>query len=67
MGTKIRIGVLISGGGSNLQAIMDSCENGNIKGELSFVGSDNRRSLGLEKATAANIPTFVVDYASIIQ
>ncbi len=67
MGNKIRIGALISGGGSNLQAIMDCCENGKISGELSFIGSDNPRAHGLKRAAAAQIPAFVVDYASIIQ
>ena len=67
MAKNIRFGVLISGGGSNLQAIMDCCEKGKINGELAFVGSDNPRSHGLERATAANIPVFVVDYTAIIQ
>jgi phosphoribosylglycinamide formyltransferase-1 len=66
MGNKIRIGVLISGGGSNLQAIIDSCENGKINAELAFVGSDNPRADGLERAANNKIPSFVVDYASII-
>jgi phosphoribosylglycinamide formyltransferase-1 len=66
MGNKIRIGVLISGGGSNLQAIIDSCENGKINAELVFVGSDNPRADGFKRAANYKIPTFVVDYASII-
>ncbi len=37
MGKKIRIGALISGGGTNLQAIIDSCESGTIDGEMVFV------------------------------
>ena len=67
MGHKIRIGALISGGGSNLQAIMDACENGKISGELTFIGSDNPRSDGLKRAAVSHIPSFVVDYSSIIQ
>ena len=66
MGKKIRIGALISGGGSNLQAIMDSCENGQINAEMAFVGSDNHRANGLQRAANHAIPSFVVDYASII-
>jgi phosphoribosylglycinamide formyltransferase-1 len=66
MGNKIRIGALISGGGSNLQAIIDSCENGKISAELAFVGSDNPRADGLKRAANHRIPSFVVDYASII-
>ncbi len=67
MDKKIRIGALISGGGSNLQAIMDACESGQINGEIVFVGSDNPAATGLEKSDGKGIPTFVVDYGSIIR
>jgi phosphoribosylglycinamide formyltransferase-1 len=64
---EIRIGALISGGGTNLQAIIDSCESGKIDGKMVFVGSDNPDAGGLERAIQHNIPTFVVDYSSIIR
>jgi len=67
MGNKIRIGALISGGGTNLQAIIDSCESGKIDGEMVFVGTDNPDAKGLVRASKHNIPTFVVDYSSIIK
>ena len=67
MGAKIRIGALISGGGSNLKAIIDACENGNISGQLTFVGSDNPKADGLKRAVKYNIPSFVVDYPAIIR
>ena len=67
MGDKIRIGALISGGGTNLQAIIDSCESGKIEGEMVFVGTDNPDAKGLGRASKHNIPTFVVDYSSIIK
>jgi phosphoribosylglycinamide formyltransferase-1 len=63
---KIRIGALISGGGTNLQAIIDACETEKIHGQMVFVGSDNPRAKGLERAAKHKIPSFVVDYASII-
>jgi phosphoribosylglycinamide formyltransferase-1 len=66
MKKKIRVGVLISGGGSNLQAVIDSCEAGKISAELIFVGSDNPKAAGLKRAAKHQIPSFVVDYASII-
>jgi len=66
MTTKIKIGALISGGGSNLQAIIDACEKGAIDGRVVFVGSDNPAAGGIERAARHNIPTFVVDYGSII-
>ena len=67
MTTKIRIGALISGGGSNLKAIIDACGNGRINGRMVYVGSDNPDADGLAKARRENIPTFVVDYKSIIR
>lgn len=67
MSTKIRIGALISGSGTNLQAIIDGCERGTLSGQMVFVGSDNPDAAGLERAKRSAIPTFVVDYASIIQ
>ena len=67
MDKKIRIGAFISGGGSNLQAIIDSCDNGRISGELAFVGSDNPKAYGLKRAAEFEIPSFVVDYPSIIR
>lgn len=48
MGT--RIGVLASGGGTNLQAIMDSCERGEIDGRVEIVISDNQNAHALERA-----------------
>jgi phosphoribosylglycinamide formyltransferase-1 len=64
---NIRIGVLISGSGTNLQAIMDACESGEIRGSIVFIGSDNPNAAGLKRGKVKNIPTFVVDYPSIIE
>jgi phosphoribosylglycinamide formyltransferase-1 len=64
---NIRIGALISGGGTNLQAIIDACRNGKINGKMVFVGSDNPAAAGLNRAQREHIPTFVVDYKSIIR
>jgi phosphoribosylglycinamide formyltransferase-1 len=63
----IRIGALISGGGTNLQAIIDACRDGGINGRMVYVGSDNPGADGLARARRENIPTFVVDYSSIIR
>ena len=65
--TKIRIGVLISGTGTNFQAIIDGCNAGNIHGKVVFAGSDNPDATGLNRAAKHNIPHFVVDYSSIIR
>ena len=67
MAKKIRIGALISGGGTNLQAIIDGCESGQIDAEMVFVGSDNPSAKGLERSRKHHIPNFVVDYGTIIR
>jgi phosphoribosylglycinamide formyltransferase 1 len=67
MDRTIRIGALISGTGTNLQAIIDYCESGKINGKIVFIGSDNPNAHGLKKGTELGIPTFVVNYGSIIR
>ena len=67
MKPKIQIGALISGGGSNLQAIIDACNDGRINGQIVFAGADTPGAGGLDRARRNNIATFVVDYKSIIQ
>jgi phosphoribosylglycinamide formyltransferase-1 len=67
MRKQINIGVLISGGGSNLQAIIDGCEKNEIDGQICFVGSDNSDAKGLKRAQKHKIPIFVVDYPSIFR
>jgi len=66
MEKPMRIGALISGGGTNLQAIIDACSTGAIGGRMVFVGSDNPLAGGLERARKAGIPHFTVDYSSIL-
>ena len=67
MTTRLRIGALISGGGTNLQAIIDACATGGIDGQIVFVGTDNPHAKGLERAQKRAIPTFVVDYGQILR
>lgn len=62
---KLRIGALISGGGTNLQAVIDSCSSGKLEGRVVFTGSDNPLAKGLDRAEKAGIPTFVADYGKI--
>jgi len=64
---KIQIGALISGGGTNLQAVIDACDRTQINGQMVFVGSDTPGAEGLERARRNDIATFVVDYQSIIR
>ena len=46
----VKIGVLISGGGTNLQAIIDGCENKSINSEVKVVISNKEEAYGLERA-----------------
>ena len=55
---KVRIAVLVSGGGTNLQAIIDSQQNGALhSGEVALVVSNNPGAFALTRAQRANIPT----------
>ena len=51
----VKIGVLISGGGTNLQAVIDGCENKSINGEVRVVISNKENAYGLERARNYNI------------
>ena len=51
----VNIGVLISGGGTNLQAIIDGCENKTINGKVKVVISNKAEAYGLERAKKHNI------------
>ena len=54
--------VLLSGNGSNLQALIDNQAKGVLKGHIAGVISDNAEAYGLERARAAGITTTVVNY-----
>jgi len=56
--------VLVSGRGTNLQALIDASRNGEIPGRITLVISDNPQALALQRAQEAGIPTVVLDYAS---
>jgi len=65
----LNIGVLVSGGGTNLQAIIDKIEDGYLKGcNISVVVSSRVGAYALERARKYNIPAISVprkEYASI--
>jgi phosphoribosylglycinamide formyltransferase-1 len=56
-----RLVVLVSGNGSNLQAIIDGCAAGAINADISMVVSNVANAFGLQRATAAGIPVAVVE------
>lgn len=51
----VKIGVLISGGGTNLQAVIDNCENKTINGKVEVVISNKSEAFGLQRAKNHNI------------
>lgn len=57
-----RIGVLVSGGGSNLQAIIDSIEDGRLEAEIGVVISNKPDVFALERAARHGIPTVVINH-----
>lgn len=58
---KTKIGVLVSGGGTNLQALIDSQKRGDLKsGEIVLTVSNNQGAYALTRAEQAGIPTAVV-------
>lgn len=59
---KKRVVVLISGSGSNLQALIDGVQTGELPIDLVAVISNRPNVLGLERAAKANIPTEVLDH-----
>ncbi len=58
----IHIGVLVSGRGTNLQAIINAIHKGKIDGEIKIVISDNPKAYALQRAKKNNIKTQVVYY-----
>ena len=57
-----RIGVLISGRGSNLQAIIDAIADGTLGAEVAIVISNRPDAAGLKRAERSGIPTLVLDH-----
>lgn len=56
-----RIVVLVSGEGSNLQALIDACQQGRINAQISAVFSNKSAAYGLERARLADIPAQALD------
>jgi len=59
---RLRVGVLISGRGSNLQALLDACALPGFPAEIVVVISNEPEAFGLERARQAGVPTAVVPH-----
>lgn len=59
---KLRLGVLVSGRGTNLQAILDAIRDGTLDAEVCLVASNRPDAPALARAREAGIPTAFVDH-----
>ena len=57
----VRIAVLVSGGGTNLQTLIDAAEKGDINGEIAAVISDNENAYALERARKHGIKAIYIN------
>lgn len=60
--SKASLVVLISGSGSNLQAIIDAIKNQSLDAEIKAVISNKANAKGLQRASRENIPAYVVNH-----
>lgn len=58
----MRLGVLISGRGSNLQALLDAIARGDLRATIAVVISNRPDAAGLARARAAGVPTLVMPH-----
>lgn len=56
----LNIAIFVSGGGTDLQSVIDACEKGQINGQIKLVISNRQNAYGLERAKKAGIETEVV-------
>lgn len=56
------LGVLVSGSGTNLQAVIDAVKAGSLDAKIAVVVSNIATAKGLDRAAAAGIPTVVLDH-----
>lgn len=59
---KLRVGVLASGRGSNLQSLIDQSQDGRIDAQIVLVASNNSAAGALERARKAGIATCVINH-----
>ena len=62
MGSDPRIGVLISGRGSNLQALFDAVSGGRLRAQIAIVIANRADAAGLERARRAGIETLTIPH-----
>ena len=64
---KLKVAILISGRGSNMQALIDACAAASFPAEIIVVISNVPGAAGLARATAAGIATLVIDHKTFAE
>lgn len=59
---KLRLGILASGGGTNLQSIIDQCQQNKIDAEIKLVFSNNPEAGALARAAKAQLPHLCINH-----
>jgi phosphoribosylglycinamide formyltransferase-1 len=59
---RLRVGILISGRGSNMQALIEAARHATFPAEIALVVSNEARAAGLARAAAAGVATRVLDH-----
>ena len=62
MNKKLSLAILLSGNGTNFQAIVDSINNGQLKAVIKVVISNNKDAFGLKRARNHNIKNLCIDH-----
>ena len=62
MNTRLSLAILLSGNGTNLQAIIDSIDSGQLKADIKIVISNNKDAFGLERAKINSIKNLCIDH-----
>lgn len=64
MSKKVKVAILISGRGSNMQALVKACKNSDFPAQIVVVASNKKDAQGLDFAGSQNIPTVFLDHKS---
>ncbi|MEZ4485291.1 MAG: phosphoribosylglycinamide formyltransferase [Syntrophotaleaceae bacterium] len=62
MSNKLRLGILASGGGTNLQAIIDRIQDGTLNAEIALILSNKSTAGALQRGRQGGIPTACIDH-----
>ena len=65
--TQLKLAVLISGSGTNLQALIDACAEADYPATISLIISNTKNSGGLARAERANIPSLVIRHTDFAE